>query len=126
MPSDARTLERAVSEDWTLDRVADELDVDADNAAALMTAARNALSVVDAENPAEAFRNAVRQVIQRAAKDGLDNDDAIEQMVVQICYRVSDLAHLLKLDGNQLGRYSRHLRREPDHEYYDGYFDEEG
>ncbi len=125
MPQDAATLEQAVTENWDLERVARALDVDTDNAAALVNAARDAIDVVDAENPAEAFRNSVRQLLRRAATEGLDSDEAIEQLVIQICYRVSDLSCLLKRDGNQLSRYSRHFRREPNHEYYDGYFDEE-
>ena len=44
---------------------------------------------------------------------------------MQICYRAADLAYLLKLEGSSLSRYSRHLRRDPDVEYFDGYFDEE-
>jgi hypothetical protein len=125
MPKDAKTLEKAVAENWDLKRVAKELDVEADVAATLLTATRHAIEVVDAENPAEAFRNSVRQVVQRAATEGLDSDESIEQLVVQICYRVSDLSYLLKRDGNNLDRYCRHLRRERDVEYYDGYFDEE-
>lgn len=50
---------------------------------------------------------------------------AVEQLVTQICYRAADLAYLLKQEGTTLSRYSRHLRREPDMEYYEGYFDEE-
>ena len=125
MPKDAETLEQAVTEKWDLERVAQALDVDTDDAAALLGAARDAIDVVDAENPAEAFRNSVRQLLRRAATEGLDSDEAIEQLVVQICHRVSDLSCLLKRDGDQLARYSRHFRREPDVEYHDGYFDEE-
>ena len=67
----------------------------------------------------------MRQVVRRAAAEGLVDDDSIEKLVIQTCSRVSDLAYLLERDGNQLGRYCRHLRREPNHEYYDGYFEEE-
>ena len=125
MPQDAETLEKAVTNEWGLERVAESLSVDTDNAAALLTAARDAIDVVDAENPAEAFRTSVRQLVQRAATDGLDSDESVEQLVTQICYRVSDLSYLLKRDGSQLSRYSRHFRREPNVDYGDGYFDEE-
>ena len=54
-----------------------------------------------------------------------NDDDAIEQLVIQICYRVSDLAYLLKAEGSNLSRYCRHLRREPDVEYDGDYFDEQ-
>ena len=51
--------------------------------------------------------------------------EEIEKLVRQICYRAADLAYLVKVEGSSLSRYSRHLRREPDVEYYEGYFDEE-
>ena len=124
MPHDAAILEKAVAENWDLGRVARVLDVDTDNAAALLNATRDALAVVDAQNPTDAFRASVRKLVRDAAREGLTTDDSVEQLVIQICYRVSDLAHLLERDGNQLSRYCRHLRQEPDVEYYDGYFDE--
>ena len=124
MPEDAELLERAVTENWELERVAKAMEVKTDVAENLLSAARRALEVVDAENPAESFRNAVRQVVRRAAEEGLENDEAIEQLVIQICYRVSDLAYLLKRDGNPLSRYSRHFRRDPNRTYLEGHFDE--
>ena len=125
MPSDALKLEKAVSEDWPLARVAQELETDTDNAADLMRATRDALKVTEAENPVEAFRTAVRQVVQQAVTDGFDQADAVENLVTQICYRASDLAYLLKAEETSLSRYSRHLRREADVQYDDEYFDEE-
>jgi hypothetical protein len=56
---------------------------------------------------------------------GLKDEQAVERLVTQICYRAADLAYLLKQEGTTLSRYSRHLRREPDTEYSEGYFDEE-
>lgn len=125
MPAAAETLDRAVEEGWSVNRLAGELDVDTDEAAAQLAAVLDALDVVDAENPAESFRNAVRQVVKKAVTDGLHDEEDIEQLVIQICYRASDLAYLLKQQGTRLSRYSRHLRRERDVEYFDGYFDEE-
>jgi hypothetical protein len=125
MPQDARKLCTAVAEQWPLARVAEELEVDTDNAATLMESTRQAIEVVEAENPAESFREAVRQVVKRAVTKGFDGEGSVDELVKQICYRASDLAYLLKADRTSLSRYSRHLRKEPDHEYYDGYFDEE-
>ena len=124
MPSDAARLEQAVRERWDLGRVAEELEVDTDNAAALLSATVDALAVVDAENPAEAFRVAVRQVVQRATAEGLDSDESIEQLVTQICYRVSDMAHLLVRDGDSLSAYCPDLRREPNFDDFDVDLDE--
>jgi hypothetical protein len=66
----------------------------------------------------------VRFSIMAALDTGLHGPEAIEKLVTQICFRAADLAVLLEQEGEPLSRYSRHLRREPDVEYYEGYFDE--
>ena len=125
MPDDARTLERAEAEGWSLDQIGQALEVDRDQAAVSLQAFRHAREVVDAENPAESFRNAVRQVIEAAVAKGLKDDESIEDVVIQICYRAADLGYRLDREGKPLSRYSRHLRREPDVGYSEGYFDEQ-
>ena len=125
MPKDAETLERAVLESWPTSRLARSLETDELTARSYLDALPRARAVVDAENPAEAFRHSVRFLISDAAAKGLSTDAAIEDLVRQICYRVADLAYLLDIAGEPLARYSRHLRREPDVQYYDGYFDED-
>ena len=124
MPRDAEVLETALREDWPIDKVAQELDVSAEIARKFLIAVEEALEVVDAENPAESFRKAVRQIIKVALEDGLDSPEAIENLVVQICYRAADLGLLLDKKGHHLSQYSRHLRIEPETEYYEGYFEE--
>jgi hypothetical protein len=124
MPHTARTLERAVGEGWPTKRVARVLKVDEAEALEALDSFNRALDVVDAENPAESFRWAVRQVIESALKKGLGDEASIERLVTQICYRAADLAFLLQQEGKPLSRYSRHLRREPGVEYHEGYFDE--
>ena len=62
MPDDATKLETAVNENWNISRTANELDIDADTAAALLTSTRNAISIVDAKNPARGFREAINQL----------------------------------------------------------------
>jgi hypothetical protein len=57
--------------------------------------------------------------------EGLSSEAEIEKLVTQICYRAADLAYLLDMRGERLSRYSRHLRKEPGVEYYEGYFDED-
>ena len=68
MPDSAAKLERAVNEEWNLSRTANELDVDTDTAAALLNSTRKALRVVDAANPASAFREAITQLVSNAAE----------------------------------------------------------
>ena len=124
MPRDAEMLETALKEEWPIDKVAQELDISAEIARKFLIAVKEALEVVDAENPVESFRNAVRQIIKSALEDGLDSPEAIETLVIQICYRAADLGLLLDKKGHHLSQYSRHLRKEPDTEYYEGYFEE--
>jgi len=125
MPTSIRVLERATRDSWPLSKTAAELDTNEENARDLLDAYQRAIAVVDAPNAAEAFRNAIRFTIRMAVAEGLSTEEAIEKLVTQICYRTADLAYLLDREGTPLSRYSRHLRREPDVEYYEGYFDEE-
>ena len=124
MPESAATLEVAEREGWPVTMIAEELDVDMDQAKQLLDAYGRAREVVDAENPAEAFRHGVRFSIWDALDEGLHGPEAIEKLVTQICYRAADLAFLLEQEGKSLSQYSRHLRREPDVEYDDDFFDE--
>jgi len=124
MPETGRTLEKAANENWSTSRIAEELDVDIKEAEEFTAAFDRARQIVDAENPAELFRNAVRFSIQAAAEEGLDDADSIEALVTQICYRAADLAFVLQMREEPLFRYSRHLRKESGVEYHQGYFDE--
>lgn len=124
MPHDAEILETALKEEWPIEKVAQELDASTETTRKLLFSVKGALEVVDAENPAESFRNAVRQSIEVALKDGLDTTAAIESLVTQICYRAANLGLVLDKKGHHLSQYSRHLRKDPETEYYEGYFEE--
>jgi hypothetical protein len=125
MPATVVILERASREGWPMTRVATELDTDEQNASELIEAYQRAALIVDAENPAEAFRKAVRFSVLDAVEKGLSTEEAIDSLVTQICFRTADLAYLLDREAKPLSRYSRHLRREPDVGYHEGYFDED-
>jgi hypothetical protein len=122
MPRDAKLLETAISEKWPAKRVAEKLDVPIDAATKLLITTQEALAIVDAENPAESFRKAVEQSIHYALEDGLHSQEAIANLVTQICYRAADFGLLLEREGHSLSQYSRHLRKEAGVSYYDGYF----
>ena len=124
MPAAAQTLERAVAENWPVERVARELQVDGPEAQGALRSFQAAREVVDAENAAESFRWAVRQAVESAIQEGLRDENSVEQLVTQICYRAADLGFLLDREKKPLSRYSRHLRREPGVEYHEGYFEE--
>ena len=125
MPASVVVLERATRENWSVPALATELDTDDQNARELLDAYQRAVKVVDAANPAESFRHAVRFAIRDAVAEGVATEATIEKLVTQVCFRAADLAYLLAREGKPLSRYSRHLRREPDVEYHEGYFDED-
>jgi hypothetical protein len=124
MPRWVATLERAVKEQWPIQEIAKSLEVEPGEAEDLLAAYHRAVQIIEAANPAEAFRTGVRQSIEFALEERLEGSEAVEKLVTQVCYRAADLAYILDLEGSRLSRYSRHLRREPDVEYYEGYFDE--
>ena len=125
MPERVKILERAAHEKWSLARAASELDSSEADVQNLLRAYERAVAVVDAENPAESFRSAVGDLVRDAAAQGLPSEAEVDKLVRQICYRAADLGYLLDLHGERLSRYSRHLRKEPDVEHYDGNFDED-
>lgn len=114
MPNDVKTLEKATDEKWPLNRIAGELDVDAETAQNLLESFERARLIVDAKSPAESFRIGVRLSIRDAVASGLRDDKAIETLVTQICYRAADLSYLLKQQNRQLSEFSGDLREEPD------------
>lgn len=124
MPEDAKILEKAIHNKWPAKKVAEKLEVSEDTALELLASTQEALTIVDAENPAESFRYAVAQTIHYALEEGLHSQEDIEKLVTQICYRAADLGFLLENEGHSLSQYSRHLRRESEVGYYEGYFEE--
>ncbi len=112
MPDDVDILERAEHEDWGDARLAEALEVDEDRVEFWRRSYCRAKAIIDAPTPAEAFRRGVRYSIQNAVESGLDDEEAIERLVVQICYRAADLAFLLDMSGMRLSDYSKELRDE--------------
>jgi hypothetical protein len=74
MPQTAETLETAEREGWSASKIAEDLDVDVEQAEQLLEAFERARDIVDAENPAEAFRHGVRFSIMDALDNGLHAD----------------------------------------------------
>lgn len=114
MPADVERLERAQDEQLSDDWVAKELDVSLSKVPELRARFERARDIVDSATPAEAFRRGVRYSIQDAVEEGLGSPEAIERLVVQICYRAADLSVLLDSEGSTLSDYSTELRVESD------------
>lgn len=112
MPADATLLERAESEGWDDARVARELEVEPESVADWRERYRRARAIVDAADPAAAFRLGVRFSIEDALARGLAGPADVERLVTRICSRASDLSVLLELRGETLERYSAALRQE--------------
>jgi hypothetical protein len=112
MPQDAALLERAQTEQWPDDQIAKMLEVDLEEVPRWRLKYMRAKSIVDAANPAESFRFGVRFSLQDALEKGMASSEDIEDLVSQICYRASDMAMLLELQGESLTQYSDTLRQE--------------
>jgi len=112
MPEEARVLEEALEGEIDINSLAKRLEVDEDGLLELLARAKNARRIVDASDPAEGFREAVRQSIEHAVKQGIQDEQAIQALAGQICYRAADLGFLLKQRGEQLCKYSEELRSE--------------
>ena len=113
MPDDVATLEKAEREGWDDARLARALDTSEENAQRLREFYREALEIIDAPTPAEAFRRAVRYSVQFALQEGLETEADVEDLVVQICFRAADLGYLLDMTDERLADYSGELRQEP-------------
>ena len=112
MPDDARLLDASLDGNFDYKDLAKRLDVDEDGLLDLLARAKNARKIVDADSPAQGFREAVKQSIEHAAKNGLDDPAEIEALAGQICYRAADLSFLLKENEERLEKYPEELRRE--------------
>ena len=112
MPKEARILDKALDGSIDVKDLASRLHVDEDGLIDLLSKAKTARKIVDADNPAKGFREALRQTVDYAVKEGLTGEDAVEALVGQICYRVADLGFLIKQREEQLEQYSEELRHE--------------
>jgi hypothetical protein len=114
MPDDVDTLEQDAQEGWDDARLAAALEIEVDKVEFWRESYRRAKEIVDAPTAAESFRRGVRYSIQDAVDEGLAGEEAIEQLVTQICHRTADLAYLLDMEAEILSHYSRELRRSSD------------
>jgi hypothetical protein len=114
MPNDIDILEQDQQEKWEDEDLAEALEVEEEDVPFWRESYRRAKEIVDAPNAAESFRRGIRYSVQDAVEDGLETEEDIEQLVIQICYRAADLAYLLELEGEPLSTYSKALRKAPD------------
>jgi len=109
MPNTVRALESAENENWTDQCLAEVIEIDISKISQWRKRFRDAAEVIDAPNPATAFRNAVRQVLTNELARHQLGDAELESAVMQICIRVADLSYLLDKSNNKLSDYSNEL-----------------
>ncbi|RPI48111.1 MAG: hypothetical protein EHM56_14165 [Chloroflexi bacterium] len=112
MPGQVDTLEQAEREGWDDGRLAGALDQAGEEISLLRRSYREAVEIVDAPTPAESFRRGVRFSIQEAVEEGLEDQEAIERLVGQVCSRAADLGYLLEVTDEPLWLYSDELCQE--------------
>ena len=112
MPDTARSLERAEKEAWSDERLAKAMKVEVSDVPEWRKRYRDAVEVVDASSPAEAFRRAVRQLLASEFRRHQIGDADLESAVQQVCYRAADLSYLLDQRNEKLSDYSNELRSE--------------
>lgn len=110
MPKEVDILQRAEKEGWASSKIASKLNITEAEVAELQKRYAQAKDIVEAPNPAESFRRGVRYSILAALDEGLKDEDDIDSLVGQICYRAADLAYLLDLEEADLSDYSEELR----------------
>ncbi len=117
MPEIINALLVAEKENWTAEQIAEQLDLDREEVSLWLAEFRRAKDIVFAQNASESFRKSVKYSIVNALKDGLNTEDDIDNLVVQICYNASNLGYLLDLENSKLSDYSNWLRREKGVDY---------
>ncbi|WP_340105096.1 hypothetical protein [Rhodohalobacter sp. 8-1] len=113
MPDDIVILEKAERDNWSFEQLAEALEMEPEKVEFLLRGYERAKDIIDAPSPAESFRRGVRHSIRYAIKEGLESDEDIEKLVVQICYRAADLSYLLDIKNQKLSEYSEELREIP-------------
>ena len=111
MPNDIDIIENIVKSKRSAKDLAKELDVDLSIAEGLLTSYLSAKDIVLAENAEASFRKGIKASILHSLESGLNSEEDIDNLVSQICYRASDFAYLLDLEGKEISDYSKALRK---------------
>ena len=117
MPETVRKFEAVEREKWSRSRIAEELEIEEKEVDRWLENFKRAKDIVFAKNASESFRCSVKYIVKYALARGLDTDEAVDDLVIQICYRAADLGYLLDLEGKNLSDYSDWLCREKDVDY---------
>jgi uncharacterized protein len=110
MPEEALLVERAELEGWSDEKLASLADYEVDKIPRLREDYRRAIRIIEQKNPAEIFRQGVIESIKVALEKGIQSDEDVEDLAVQVCYRAADLSVLLTDEGKELRHYSKELR----------------
>jgi len=81
MPETIRKLETAERKKWSRSRIAEELEIEEKEVDRWLEEFKRAKDVVFAKNASESFRRSVRYVLKDSLARGLNNEEAIDDLV---------------------------------------------
>jgi len=117
MPEFCATLGEAIDNKLPKEKIAQRLKIDPDKVDSWIKSYKDSAEIVNAVNPSEAFRISLQKIMYGKMKENLDTKEKIDDLIIQICYRVADLGYLLELEKSELSDYSDWLRRDKDVDY---------
>jgi hypothetical protein len=117
MPQQVKKLRKAISEGWTKERIASQLEIPLNDVEDWIQGYQDGLKIVFAENASESFRIGVKQSVKRAVSERLNTEQDIDNLVIQVCYRAADFGYLLNCEKKSLSSYYNWLTREKGVDY---------
>ena len=117
MPDDVNVLRQASEEQWPISRLAEKLEIEEEQAIAMLKSLHEARKIIDAANPSESYRESVRQRLRFLLKGKVEDEEEIDTIVIQMCYCAADFGCLLDWENSRLSDYSEWLRRTADCDY---------
>jgi len=109
MPETVKKLEKALEENWDDAKIAKELEIEIDEVQNWKESYHSANSIVDSAHAGASFKSAIRVTVQHALSSGLSEENDIENLIEQICYRTADLGFQLKIENKKLSDYIDYL-----------------
>jgi hypothetical protein len=111
MPEEVDILEQAERENWEPSRLADTLGIEEAKVNIWQDLYETSRQIVDASSCIDSFRNSLRSILHDVASESLNDDEVIERVVAQICFRTADLGFLLDIENKRLSEYANLLRQ---------------
>jgi hypothetical protein len=111
MTEEVAILEEAERDNWEPQRLAQALGIEEEKVGIWQELYQTSKHIVDAGSCIDSFRTSIRSILREAASESLDQDEVVEHVVAQICFRAADLGYLLDIENKRLSDYANHLRQ---------------